>query len=40
MVDFGESDKMIKNKRKDTYKEFSNEISFFIPEFLHTKQNI
>ena len=40
MVDFGESYKMIKISEKmtksDTYKEFSNDISLFIEEFLQT----
>ena len=37
MVDFGESDKMIKISGKmdksDTYKGFSSDISFFTPNF-------
>ena len=41
MVDFGETDKMIKISGKmdksDSYKEFSIDISFFIQEFLQTK---
>ena len=41
MVDFGESDQMIKvsgkMEKSDTYKKFSRDISSFISKFLQTK---
>ena len=43
MVDFGESDKMIKISGKmdksGTYKGFRSNISFFIQEFLQTQDS-
>ena len=43
MVDFGESDNMIKISGKmdksDNYKGFSSDISFFIQEFFQTKHS-